>query len=195
MSIIHGRNPEGESVTGTNPVLIGAKDINGKSILLTTDADGKLQVATDLQVTATDVTIHDSTTPENKLKINTDGSVNTQLSGSNVELKAKTTITWDGIDKINNVEIPVSSGDVLVHIDNKCDKDLTVTLEHEVEDSVWASYFMGDGTEISFTIPATVSGVFGVFQKFPKFLGGRIVFTAAEEPTADGTTVVQVQEV
>lgn len=93
MSIIHGRNPEGESVTGTNPVLIGAKDINGNSIFLTTDSDGKLQVATDLQVvsvTATDVTIHDSTTPENKLKINTDGSVNTQLSGSN--LKEATTV-------------------------------------------------------------------------------------------------------
>lgn len=42
---------------------------------------------------------------------------------------------------------------------------------------------------------AGVSGVFGVFQKFPKFLGGRIVLTAAEEPTIDGTTIVQVQEV
>lgn len=128
---------------------------------------------------------------------NNDGTFsfgNITTSG-NKQLHSPTTITWDGIDKINNVEVPVSSGDVLVRIDNDCDKDLTVTLEHEVEDGVWVSYFMGDGTEISFDVAAGVSGVFGVFQKFPKFLGGRIVLTAAEEPTADGITVVQVQEV
>ena len=85
MSLIHGRQPEGEKLNGTNPVVIGAKDINGKAIFLTADADGKLQVATDLQVasvTATDVTIHDPTTPQNKLKVNADGSIPTTLSGS-----------------------------------------------------------------------------------------------------------------
>lgn len=132
-----------------------------------------------------------------KLINNKDGtfSFGNIITSGNKQLHSPTTITWDGIDKINNVEVPVSSGDVLVRIDNDCDKDLTVTLEHEVEDSVWVSYFMGDGTELSFNVAAGVSGVFGVFQKFPKFLGGRIVLTAAEEPTANGTTVVQVQEV
>lgn len=89
MSLIHGRQPEGEKLNGTNPVVIGAKDINGKAIFLTADADGKLQVATDLQVasvTATDVTIHDPTTPQNKLKVNADGSIPTTLSGSKMKL-------------------------------------------------------------------------------------------------------------
>lgn len=85
MALIHGRSAEGEEAKSTNPVLIGAKDINGNAILLTTDAEGKLRVATDLEiasVTATDVTIHDPTTPGNKLKINADGSLPVQLSGS-----------------------------------------------------------------------------------------------------------------
>jgi hypothetical protein len=88
LALIHGRSAEGEEVKNTNPVLIGAKDINGNAILLTTDAEGKLRVATDLEiasVTATDVTIHDPTTPGNKLKINADGSLPVQLSGSNME--------------------------------------------------------------------------------------------------------------
>jgi len=89
LALVHGMNREGEEVKSTNPVLIGAKDINGNAILLTTDVDGKLRVATDLEivsVTATDVTIHDPTTPDNKLKINADGSLPVQLSGSKMEL-------------------------------------------------------------------------------------------------------------
>lgn len=102
LALIHGRSAEGEEVKSTNPVLIGAKDINGNAILLTTDVDGKLRVATDLEiasVTATDVTIHDPTTPDNKLKINADGSLPVQLSGSYVE--------------IGGVSFAVSGGDTL----------------------------------------------------------------------------------
>ena len=102
LALVHGMNREGEEVKSTNPVLIGAKDINGNAILLTTDVDGKLRVATDLEiasVTATDVTIHDPTTPDNKLKINADGSLPVQLSGSYVE--------------IGGVSFVVSGGDTL----------------------------------------------------------------------------------
>ncbi len=153
----------------------------------------------DTRFNSDDILIKDGSNGTKKILV-TDAAVEfaglvSAINRRNVELKAKTTITWDGVDKTNNVEVPVSSGDVLICIDNNCDKDLVVTLEHKIEDGVWVSYFMGDGTEISFTIPATVSGVFGVFQKFPKFLGGRIVFTATEEPTTGGTTVVRVQEV
>lgn len=168
-------------------------NIKGKLLKLIDNGDGTFSMAA--STTTNPLTIGYKNASGNATGVTPTNALPVQLSGSNVELKAKTTITWDGVDKTNNVEVPVSSGDALICIDNNCDKDLVVTLEHKIEDGVWASYFMGDGTEISFTIPATVSGVFGVFQKFPKFLGGRIVFTATEEPTTGGTTVVQVQEV
>lgn len=101
MALIHGRSAEGEEVKSTNPVLIGAKDINGNAILLTTDAEGKLRVATDLEiasVTATDVTIHDPTTPGNKLKINADGSLPVQLSGRYLQYSILAATAPDNVD-------------------------------------------------------------------------------------------------
>lgn len=85
-SNVQGKNPEGTSTRNTNPVLIGAKDIDGNGIMLTIDANGNLKVATEISsVTATDVTIHDAVTPANKMKVNNDGSIPTQLTGSNME--------------------------------------------------------------------------------------------------------------
>ncbi len=49
----------------------------------------KLKVETDLQidaVTATDVTIHDAVATDNKLKVNEDGSVPVELTGSNATI-------------------------------------------------------------------------------------------------------------
>jgi len=53
----------------------------------------KLKVETDLQidaVTVTDVTIHDAVATDNKLKVNEDGSVPVELTGSIVEVGDKT---------------------------------------------------------------------------------------------------------
>ena len=53
----------------------------------------KLKVETDVQissVTATDVTVHDAVTTDNKLKVNEDGSVPVELKGSIVEVGDKT---------------------------------------------------------------------------------------------------------
>lgn len=114
----------------------------------------------------------------------------------NTELKAKTTITWNGTDTTNSVEIPPANGDVLIWINNTADQELTVTLEHEVEANTFAPYADGTGTAISFKVAAsTGEGVYGPFQKFPKYLGGRVVLTAGSAPTDAGTTTVQVQEV
>ncbi len=114
----------------------------------------------------------------------------------NTELKAKTTITWNGTDTTNSVKIPPANGDVLIWINNTADQELTVTLEHEVEANTFAPYADGTGTAISFKVAAsTGEGVYGPFQKFPKYLGGRVVLTAGSAPTAAGTTTVQVQEV
>jgi hypothetical protein len=119
-----------------------------------------------------------------------------KLSGSNVELLTKTTITWDGTDTTNNIEVSPADGDVLIWINNTADQELTVTLEHEVEANAFAPYADGTGTAISFKVAAsTGEGVYGPFQKFPKYLGGRVVLTAESAPTAAGTTTVQVQEV
>ena len=49
----------------------------------------KLKVETDLQidaVTVTDVTIHDAVATDNKLKVNEDGSVPVELTGSLMEI-------------------------------------------------------------------------------------------------------------
>ena len=145
--------------------------------------------------------LHDNFNINANLQINNiDNSLSNpafvQVTGSNVELLAKTTITWDGTDTTNNVEVSPASGDVLIWAKNTADQELTVTLEHEVEEGVFAPYMDGAGTAISFKIPAsTGEGVYGVFQKFPKYLGGRVVLTAGSAPTASGTTSVQVQEV
>ena len=111
------------------------------------------------------------------------------------ELKAKTTITWNGTDTTNSVKYPRRwrCADL---INNTADQELTVTLEHEVEANTFALYTDGAGTAISFKVAAsTGEGVYGPFQKFPKYLGGRVVLTAGSAPTAAGTTTVQVQEV
>lgn len=114
----------------------------------------------------------------------------------NTELKAKTTITWNGTDTTNSVKIPPADGDVLIWINNTADQELTVTLEHEVEANTFAPYADGTGTAVRFKVAAsTGEGVYGPFQKFPKYLGGRVVLTAGSAPTAAGTTTVQVQEV
>lgn len=114
----------------------------------------------------------------------------------NTELKAKTTITWNGTDTTNSVKISPADGDVLIWINNTADQELTVTLEHEVEANTFAPYADGTGTAVSFKVAAsTGEGVYGPFQKFPKYLGGRVVLTAGSAPTAAGTTTVQVQEV
>jgi len=118
------------------------------------------------------------------------------LSFNNTEIVSKTVLSWDGLLLAKTLEVPVSNTDILIYANNTCDQDLTVTLEHEVEEGVWVPYVNGNGIPIAFTIAAlTGKGVYGVFQKFPKYLGGRIVFTAASAPTANGTTTVQVQEV
>lgn len=126
-----------------------------------------------------------------------DGGGSGSSGGSvNTELKAKTTIAWNGTDTTNSVKISPADGDVLIWINNTADQELTVTLEHEVEANAFAPYADGTGTAISFKVAAsTGEGVYGPFQKFPKYLGGRVVLTAGSAPTAAGTTTVQVQEV
>ena len=85
---VQGKNPAGENALNTNPVLIGAKDANGKAVMLQVDADGLLRVASDISsVTATDITVHDPTTTANKLKVNADGTIGVSLSGSKAQVK------------------------------------------------------------------------------------------------------------
>lgn len=174
-----------------------ARFINATKDAFNVQLSGSIPAGTNLMgKTGIDQTT-DGTTNRVVAKISqTAGENLVQLSGSNVELLAKTTITWDGTDTTNNVEVSPASGDVLIWAKNTADQELTVTLEHEVEEGVFAPYMDGAGTAISFKIPAsTGEGVYGVFQKFPKYLGGRVVLTAGSAPTANGTTTVQVQEV
>ena len=107
MSLVHGKTPEGE-VTNDNPILIGAKDSDGKIYGLQVDEDGFLRVVTTIDtVSITNVDGKDAEgadvtgkpltigyknatgkatgiTPTNRLP------VDARLSGSNMELYGAT---------------------------------------------------------------------------------------------------------
>jgi hypothetical protein len=59
----------------------------------------------------------------------------------------------------------------------------------------WASLYDSEGNQLSLTIAGETAKVFGTFDYFLRFYGGKIILTAAETPEADGLTTVIVQEV
>lgn len=115
---------------------------------------------------------------------------------NNVELHEAETLTWDGVLLTkNSADIDVTGKTaILLNIDNQSDQALTVTFFHKIGEN-YVKYYGGDGNALSFTVPASTNGVFGPFQGFPKYSGGRIVLTAEAAPTDLGTTTIQVQEV
>jgi hypothetical protein len=132
----------------------------------------------------------DQTTP------GTTNKVVAELTVKNTQLLAPATITWDGTDTVNYVEVPVCNSDkIKLYVNNQSDKELTITFDDEVTDGVYASWYGGDNNVVSATIPASTARTIGPYQGWPKFLGGRIVLTAGAVPTAAGTTVVEVREV
>lgn len=132
---------------------------------------------------------------ESDISSSLESKLDVSLSCDNISLLNETIITWNGIATSTFVEIPVSNTDVLIYIDNTCDQEVTVTLEHKIKENMWARYYNGNGSEIEFDVKASNSGVYGVFQKFPKFLGGRIILTTFNAPSSGGTTTIQVQSV
>ena len=119
----------------------------------------------------------------------------TPVSG-NTELAAAESLVWDGIvtEKLS-ADIAVASSNILISVDNTCDKAVTVTFQHKIG-SVYYDYYGADGEALSFVVGASAGkGVFGPIQGWPKFSGGRIVVTAAEAPTDAGVTIVSVREI
>lgn len=67
------------------------------------DGGDKLQVQTDLEissVTATDVTIHDGTAPEQKLKVNANGAAAVEVTGSYMEYYGATVDNRPAADSV-----------------------------------------------------------------------------------------------
>jgi len=126
-----------------------------------------------------------------------DGILLTQVTSNNTELVSETTITWNGIKLFDSVEIPVTLKDgIMISIDNSdTASELTATLEVEFAADDWRQLYTDAGTAVSFTVPASKKYIYGPFEKFPRYLSGRIVLTAAVEPTDTKLTKVQVQEV
>lgn len=112
----------------------------------------------------------------------------------NMEVKTEN-FTWNGSNTIQHVNIPVTDRPLLFAIENNSDQDLTVTFEHEVEKEKWYDWYDGTGTQLKFISTAGLKGVYGPFQGFPKFLQGRLVFTADSAPTQGGSVKVRVQKV
>lgn len=59
----------------------------------------------------------------------------------------------------------------------------------------WASLYNSEGTQLSLAIAGETAKVFGTFDYFLRFYGGKITLTAATEPGKDGLTTVVIQEV
>jgi hypothetical protein len=59
----------------------------------------------------------------------------------------------------------------------------------------WASLYNSEGNQLSLTIAGETAKVFGTFDYFLRFYGGKITLTAATEPDEDGLTTVVIQEV
>ena len=125
-----------------------------------------------------------------------DNNLNVKHTGSNAELLAPETLTWNGTEtEKETADIDVPDGKTIaVRIDNGADQQLTVTFEHK-NGSDYIDYYGADGIELYFSIPANTHRVFAPIQAFPRFDGGRIVVTADSAPTADDETTIEVQEV
>src|SRR6056297_1713709 len=126
----------------------------------------------------------------------TDGDAGVKQTGSNAELLAPETLTWNGTEtEKETADIDVPDGKTIaVRIDNGADQQLTVTFEHK-NGSDYIDYYGADGIELYFSIPANTHRVFAPIQAFPRFDRGRIVVTADSAPTADDETTIEVQEV
>ena len=62
-------------------------------------------------------------------------------------------------------------------------------------DDTWAPPCDSEGNELSLGIEGETARVFGPFDYFPRFFGGKITLTAEHTPAKDGLTTVIVQEV
>lgn len=83
-------------------------NIGGLPVKLVDNGDGtySVSVGTNIvidSVTATDITLKDATDPGKKLKVNSDGSVNTQLTGSRVVVIANAVAITDSTTKTYNL--------------------------------------------------------------------------------------------
>ena len=109
------------------------------------------------------------------------------------------TITWDG-SKTNDV-VPVSRGmgtKILVRINNGAiGQSLTVTFEYNTDGANWRQWYNNalPPVAVSFTHAASLDLIYGPFEGFPAFLGGRIKVTAGVAPTNATQTTITVMEI
>ncbi len=131
------------------------------------------------------------------LDVAPDGSLKGMGAVENEPLHSPDTITWDAsatTKATEDIDVPTSK-EVLVFIQNGADKDLTVTFEHVIDSSDYL-YKGADGEALSFVIEAGDNEVFGPIQGWPRYEGGKVVFTSSDGAPADTLeTIVQVQEV
>lgn len=60
---------------------------------------------------------------------------------------------------------------------------------------IYFSQYDAEGQELKLTVAGEQRRIFGPFDYFPRFLGGKITLTAAETPVDKDVTIVQVQEI
>ena len=178
---ISGNTESGNEITGN----IKTGDESSGNI-----TTGNTLIGNDLQgITGSGITLTDLL---NELRT----AINVEI-GTNTELLAETTITWDGTKTYDYIEIPITTAQaIMLSIDNTNTASiLTATFEIEVATDDWRQWYDGTGSVVTFNIPASTKGVFGAIQSFPRYLTGRIKLYNSVAPTNLSTTKVQVQEI
>lgn len=107
----------------------------------------------------------------------------------------KETVVWAASTDPEYVSVPLGNlAPVLIYIDNGVGEALTVTFEYKIgnDDVGW---YDSSNNEMEITVPASTKRVFGPFEHFPRFSGGRLKFVPGAAPTAGDETLVVFQEV
>ncbi len=105
------------------------------------------------------------------------------------------TVVWAASTDPRYVSMPLGNlAPVLIYVDNGVGQTLTVNFEYKIGDDD-VGWYDSSNNEMEFTVPASTKRVFGPFEYFPRFSGGRLKIVPGAAPVADDETLVVIQEV
>ena len=118
------------------------------------------------------------------ISVDSNGAVKVKKVSNNNEL-ANEVLNWESSQTQKSVELPPSTSNginIAIKNDGELDVPITVSFDQEIEEGVYIPWCDGEGNKIEAPITSSESKVVGVFQGFPRFLGGRINFDVFGEP-------------
>jgi hypothetical protein len=122
------------------------------------------------------------------------------FTGGNQELVAPATLAWDGATPSKDVVVPTGMGGKLyIRIDNtgNDDRDTVITFQFAVdaEKTTYQDWYTTAAAAVTFTAVKSTARVYGPFEYYPRFYGGKIVVAGSGGNIANNkSTIVQVWE-